>query len=100
MTKKDKKPYLSDLIKGGHEGTQIINCPLFGTLMCLGEFAIMGPWMGEKEAFLLQSGRGLIMKSKRASSSRAILRERAAEDIKMDSPKPTCVLTTPWKIDH
>lgn len=48
MTNKDKKPYLSDLIRGGLEGIKIINCPLFGTLKCLGESGIMEPWVGEE----------------------------------------------------
>ena len=84
--KKDKKLYFSDLIKGGHEGTQIINCPFSGTLKCLGHFPSR-----EKEAFLLCSGRRWVMKGKKASSGRAILRVQVEAEDTSDSLKPSHV---------
>ena len=93
--KKDKKLYFSDLIKGGHEGTQIINCPFSGTLKSLGHLPSR-----EKEVFLWRSGRRWVMKGKRAFSSRAILRVQVEAEDTTDFLKHSCVLclTTPSKI--
>ena len=93
--KKDKKLYFSNLIKGGHEGTQIINCPFSGTLKSLGHLPSR-----EEEAFLRWSGRRWVMKGKRASSSRAILRVQVEAEDTTASLKHSCVLclTTPSNI--